>query len=64
MHEANVKYDVGSFGDFDAVNGVVLQSFSHGEIDHRVEPQTLVDEDLEHFQTLIIHVFCSIFTLK
>lgn len=63
MHEANVENDVGSFYDFNAVDVVVFQSFSHREINHRMKPQRLIDETLQHFQALIINVF-TFFTWK
>lgn len=62
MHETNVKNDVGSFPDFCAFNVVVFQSSPHCEIDYRMKPQRLVDEALQHFQTLIINVLSIIFT--
>lgn len=64
MHETDVENDVGSFYNFNAFNGVILQSFSHREINHRMEPQRLVDETLQHFQALIINVFCTFFAWK
>lgn len=59
MHETDVEDDVGSFPDLRAVNVVVLKSLSHGEVNHRLEPQRLVNEALQHFQVLIINVFCT-----
>lgn len=57
VHEANVENDVGAFLDFCTCDVVVLHSFPHCEIDHRMKPQRLVDEALHHFQTLVIDIF-------
>lgn len=62
MHEASVENDVGAFCNFNAVNGVVLQSSSHREINHGMKPQRLVDETLQHSQALTVNVFCTLFT--
>lgn len=57
MHETSVENDVGPFCNFTAFDDVVLQSFSHCEINHRMKPQRLIDETLQYFQTLVIEVF-------
>lgn len=64
MHETYVENDVGSLFDFSAFDVVIFKSFSHSEINHRMKPQTLVDEALQHFQDLIINAFSSFFTWK
>lgn len=64
VHETNVENDVSSFLDFCSCDVIVLQSFPHREIHHRMKPQRLVDEILHHFQTLIIKVFCIFIICK
>lgn len=54
VHETDVEDDVGPIPDLNAVDGVVLQSFSHSEIHHGVKPHGLVDEALHHLQALMI----------
>lgn len=62
VHEADVENDVGSFLDLSAFDGVVCQSFSHGEINHWMKPQRLVDETLQHVQALVRNA--SLFSCK
>ncbi len=64
VHEADVENDVGSFCNFSAFDDVFFQSFPHCEVNHRVKPQRLIDETLQHFQALIIDVFSTFLTWK
>lgn len=64
MHKTNVENDVCSFLNARAFDVVVFQSSPHYEINHRMKPQTLIDETLQHFQTLVVNVFCSFITCK
>lgn len=64
VHEADVENDVGPFPDPNAVDGVVLQSFSHGEIHHGVKPHGLVDEALHHLQALVVDVLLAFLACK
>lgn len=57
VHETDVENDVGAFLDLNAIDGVIFQSFSHREVDHRVKPQRLINEAIQHFQAMIINVF-------
>lgn len=56
MHAARVQDDVCSRGDPVAVDDVIRQRAAHGEVDHRVEAQTLVDEVLQHQQPVKVAV--------
>lgn len=62
VHETDVENDVGPFGDLNSIDGVVLQSFPHGEIHHGVKPHGLVDEALHHLQAFIIDVLLTFLT--
>lgn len=64
VHEADVENDVGPFPDPNAVDGVVLQSFSHGEIHHGVKPHGLIDEALHHLQALVVDVLLTLLACK
>ena len=64
MHQADVEYDVGSLGNLNAVDVVILQSFSHCEVNHRMEPHGLIYEALEHCQFLQIKIFHILITCK
>lgn len=64
MHETNVENDVGSFCNLNIFYGVILQCLSHGEVNHRMKPQGLVDEALQNPQTLIIDVFILLTTCR
>lgn len=64
MHETNVENDVGPFCNFSAFDDVILQSFSHCEINHGMKPHRLIDKTLQHFQALIIDVFSTFLTWK
>lgn len=48
VHETDVENDVRSFLDLSAFDAVILQSSPHGEVDHRVKSQGLVDETFQH----------------
>lgn len=56
VHVAGVQDDVCSLRHPVAVYDVIRQSSAHGEVHHRVEPQALVDEALQHMQLLRVPV--------
>lgn len=56
VHVAGVQDDVCSLRHPIAVYDVIRQSSAHGEVHHRVEPQALVDEALQHMQLLRVPV--------
>lgn len=53
---AGVQNDVCSLRHPVAIYDVIRQSSAHGEVHHRVEPQALVDEALQHMQLLRVPV--------
>lgn len=52
VHVARVQNDVGALRYPVALDDVIRQGSTHGEVHHRVEPQALVDEALQHVQLL------------
>lgn len=56
VHVAGVQNDVCALRYPVALNDIIRQGSTHGEVHHRVEPQAFIDEGLQHEQLLKVPV--------
>lgn len=56
VHAAGVENDICTLWYPVAVYDVIRQGSTHGEVHHRVEAQTFIDEALQHLQLLKVLV--------
>lgn len=62
VHVARVQNDICALWYPVALNDVIRQSSSHGEVHHRVEPQAFVDEAFQNMQLLEVSILQLSFT--